>query len=67
VRVEVVLRDVGNIVLSKGVMPERLGADSEVSGHVDEDSGIVKGIDAGMAAVGVITEGEFACCDAGDA
>lgn len=66
-RVAVVLRDVGKAVLSKGVKPERLGADSAASGHVDWDSGIVEGVDARMAAVGVITDGEPTCCDAGDA
>ena len=65
--VAVVLRDVGKAVLSKGVRPERLGADSAASGHAGCDSGVVEGIDARMAAVGVITDGELACCDAGDA
>jgi hypothetical protein len=67
VRVAVVLRDVGKAVLSKGARPERLGADSAASGHADWDSDIVEGIDARMAAVGVITGGELACCDAGGA
>lgn len=66
-RVAVVLRDVGKAVLSKGVKPERLGADSAASGHVDWDGGTVDGIDARKAGVGVITGGELACCDAGGA
>lgn len=54
-------------MLSKGVRPERLGADSVASGHADWDKGMVEGIDARTGAVGAITGGELTCCDACDA
>ena len=51
VRVAVVFRDVGKAVLSKGVRPVRLGADSVESFHVGWDSDTVGGIDDEMAVV----------------
>jgi len=64
-RVAVVFRDVGKVVLSKGVRPVRLGADSAVSFQVG-DNDKVGGIDAGMGAVGTIAATLLACSDTGE-
>jgi hypothetical protein len=63
VRVDVVFRDVGKAVLSKGVKPVRLGADSVESFHVGWESDTVGGMDGEMAVVGAITDAELACWD----
>lgn len=63
--VAVVFRDVGKAVLSKGVGPVRLGADSVESVHVGW--GRPWGIGGDIAVVGAIAEAELACWGAGEA
>ena len=63
-RAEVVFRDVGKAVLSKGVKPVRLGVDSVESFHVDWERDRVGGIGGEMAVVGAIADAELACWDA---